>query len=600
MSKMRSKLPFATKLFLQGIALFALVLWATGCDLYFDVESVAVPDDGDVQDADVDVPDDAGSDTASEDADAESESDDGGDCEPESDEVLCQEEQLECGEPLLIDGCGIEQARDCGGCASGYTCEDHLCVCEAMSDEELCEDHDADACGTLIAVDDCGEERTVSCGECGDELECSNDNICELCAADCEGRCGMVPDGCGGFENCDEADGGAPCNVDEGESCIEYECQEGDCEPRTESDCESDECGQLEDGCGGTVNCGDSCEDGFDCEENLCVCQPESEQELCDFALDEVEGDYECGPINVDDRCGENRDIVCGECAEGTTCQDNECVFDPGICDDLDLETNFEHCGACANSCTTAQTCQSGSCEDFECVEDQGQNPGSCHPIEQTGCDFDTEHCTMTLVFSGGTPSHFETTCESIDEAGDMAEGESCSSGSDCAEGLFCIGWDSPDPRGQICSRMCDRHTQEGCGDDEFCSNPFFDADDDGLDIEEIGFCSTRCAPDPPDTCGSGQRCTAHPGFPQAMCTPNFYCLSNGGSAGKSEGSECNRAELHLDGCPAGLTCAPVEEVGEEFEDRCVEPCQKNSDCEDGNCLNAPAPWDAIRYCDID
>lgn len=582
---------------LVGVLFLASFVWlsATGCDLHFDLDSVPEPGQSDVGDMDIgndvapDTDDGETSDVA-EPEDVEQEEDTDG-CEAESDQELCDEAGLECGTAMLEDRCGVEQIRDCGGCDDGEECQDNSCSCQAQSNDEFCDDHHDDACGTLTGEDNCGAERTVVCGSC-DEGSCNADNFCEECGVDCDGLCGLVPDGCGGFVDCSAEADGVICD-DGTEACIDFECQEDSCDARTE--CESDECGEQPDGCGDTFTCSSDCDEGYDCEQNMCVCQPETDQELCDIAASS--DDVECGSVTSDDRCGNQRSLNCGECSDGLACEENQCVFDSGICDGLDFDTNFEHCGECTQSCTTAQVCQAGSCETFECLEDQGENQGSCDPVNETGCDFDSEHCTMTLVFSGGTPSHFETTCDDKDDAGSLSEGESCSSGSDCAEGLFCIGWDSPDPRGQLCSRMCDRNTQEGCADDEFCAHPFIDDDSGGPGIEGIGFCSERCSPADPSACDSGQRCTAHPGFPEGMCTPNFQCLNNGGSGGKSEGSECDRAELTQDGCPSGLTCAPV---GEEGQDLCVEPCQSDSDCADAACINAPDPWSPIRYCELE
>lgn len=544
-----------------GAALcFVAGLSAMGCNLHFDVDEV------DLQ------PSDAG------DVDPDACVDD------RDDEALCDAEDYECGEHDVLDECEEVRTVGCGDCPDGDECSGGRCSCVPEDTDELCDVHHADACGSVTVEDRCGDERTVYCGECAEDgVGCDRDaGVCVVCEVDCNGLCGMVPDGCGNFVDCGEEPGGEVCDTDQ--TCQEFQCvDDPDCDPITS--CEEHECGTVADGCGDTFQCTTQCDDGLVCEANSCVCVPESDDELCD------DTGLDCGLVTLEDACGHDRSVICGSCSDDEVCDANQCV--PEACVGIDLETNPEHCGECENGCKVDQICQSGSCETLECPVNQGTNPGNCDPFEDpTGCE-SGEYCSMTSVFSGGTPSHFETDCRDLDDEGEADHGDSCTSGDDCQQGLFCVGWDSPDPREQLCSKICRRDSHEGCPEGYFCTNPFAD-DDEGFALDEYGFCTPRCSPDEVGACPSGQRCTPDPNFPDNNCTPHFRCLFNGGTGGKSEGDTCTRSNLDDDGCPGGMVCAPLGD-GE----RCVERCQGDDDC-DTDCVNADAPWQQLRYCALE
>ena len=85
------------------------------------------------------------------------------------------------------------------------------------------------------------------------------------------------------------------------------------CTPKTCEDL-GYECGQADDGCGGTLDCG-TCPDGKSCQDHRCVegeCQPKICEDL----------GYECG--KADDGCGGILD--CGGCEETQICRDHRCV----------------------------------------------------------------------------------------------------------------------------------------------------------------------------------------------------------------------------------------------------------------------------------
>ena len=117
-----------------------------------------------------------------------------------------------------------------------------------------------------------------------------------------EGGCGDMDDGCGGTVNCGECA--------EGSTCTEGICVE-DCVPTNE--CAGATCGEVDDGCGGSFSCGE-CPEGQGCDAGTCVegCVPMS----CDEGA--------CG--DMDDGCGGT--VSCGACADGSTCTEGMCVTD--------------------------------------------------------------------------------------------------------------------------------------------------------------------------------------------------------------------------------------------------------------------------------
>ena len=162
------------------------------------------------------------------------------------------------------------------------------------------------------------------------------------------GQCGLVDDGCGGTLDC-------------GVCCTPATCQPGQCGlvpddcggtmdcndccfPAT---CEVGQCGFFSDGCGGTLECSDCC--------TPATCQP-----------------GECG--SVADGCGGSLD--CGECCTPATCQPGQCgtvddgcggILDCGTCciPDSPETTCAGRCGLVFNNCDQAVEC--GGCTGGGC-----------------------------------------------------------------------------------------------------------------------------------------------------------------------------------------------------------------------------------------
>ena len=232
------------------------------------------------------------------------------------------------------------------------------------------------------------------------------------------------------------------------------------CEPTqfcTSEDVE--QCGEIDDGCGGTLDCGE-CPDGLLCakegeEAHTCVTPPCGREACQAFEM-------ECGKVL--DGC--NEFIECGPCPNGMTCSITTCIMVAGGPDSCRLQ-----CGGRAENCECTTAClETGDCcEDFldecpscatacddkECGADGCG--GSCGE-----CAFD-ELCTFNQC-APCVPQCDGLTCGSngcSGSCGECPEGEACSEG-ECFE---CI----PNCEGKPCG-------PDGCGGscgdcDPVCAN---------------------------------------------------------------------------------------------------------------------------------
>ncbi|MFU8804356.1 MAG: hypothetical protein ACNA8W_11145 [Bradymonadaceae bacterium] len=268
-----------------------------------------------------------------------------------------------------------------------------------------------------------------------------------------------------------------------------------------------------------------------------------------------------------------------------------------GKCRDIDSDPYF--CGGCQTPCHPTETCEQGSCKATTCPFDPGPLPGElspeeCDPVLRTGCDFEIEACQL-LYFPNR--NQFGTVCVSRDALTmDVEVGDTCEAAADCVDDTSCVSWENPDPRRRVCSQICHLETSQGCGDDEYCVNPFprqtSSAGGESDVLRGLGFCTPRCSPTELDACPSGQACTPDPDFGSYACHANFRCLRSGGSSGKSAMSPCDRTQLHQNGCPTGLICMP-----HETDDRCMRLCSHDAQCDEGSCTFAEAPSGFLTFC---
>ena len=311
-------------------------------------------------------------------------------CVPESDAQLCQQQQVACG-PLdgVTDRCGAPRSvADCGACPDDQTCsasgacEPAECVPE--EEEVLC---GARECGPLEVTDRCGQERTVDCGGCEQGQTCSVDGQCaciplsgpELCAQ--LGACGDLEadDGCGQLVS---LECGNPCDPN-AEVC-DPETQRCVCQPETDEvlcgrrgqDQGRSSCGvvDIEDRCGELreVDCGGCGDQGGECGlDHFCTgCRPETRAQLCDRL------GAGCDELSAEDNCGQLRTVDCGGCDDDRVCQDNQCACPDPTC------PGGAECGAVSNACGNSTGC--GSCSGGGCAT-RAPTPAFARPPSACG-----------------------------------------------------------------------------------------------------------------------------------------------------------------------------------------------------------------------
>ena len=263
-----------------------------------------------------------------------------------------------CGK--IGNGCG--DTLDCGNdCPAGWDCVGNLCVgsstvCAALTCKTPGGDH---YCGTV--GNGCG--GTLACGDdCPAGWTCGTDNICKATppacklAATCDtaggGRyCGQVGNGCGGTLNCP-----ADC-LQTGWVCQEHLCigPPSVCTKITCATSSGDHyCGTVGDNCGGSLVCGDDCPAGWTCgTDSIC----KGAQPFCaPLSCTTSSGDHYCGTVG--DKCGGT--LACGnDCPAGWTCgPDNICkggaTCTPVTC----AASNGDHyCGAIGDGCGGSLDC---------------------------------------------------------------------------------------------------------------------------------------------------------------------------------------------------------------------------------------------------
>ena len=179
------------------------------------------------------------------------------------------------------------------------------------------------------------------------------------------------------------------------------------CEPTT-CEAEEAECGEIDDGCGGTLECG-TCENG-ECglmEPNVCGCDPWSEDEFC------TETGAECGVKTALDNCGVQRTVSCGGCDGGVCENDNTCSCMPEdeqvLCNDNGLQCG----GATVQGPCGERQVECGTCDQFPASACQSDNTCACEPktcSEVAGtCGVFPDGCGGTVNCTSGCTDYLAT-----------------------------------------------------------------------------------------------------------------------------------------------------------------------------------------------
>jgi hypothetical protein len=301
----------------------------------------------------------------------------------------CAQLGRQCG--VQDDGC--KNAIDCGTCQGSATCQDGRCACTPTTCPQL-----HATCGTQN--DGCG--NAIACGTCAAGQACTN-NACQCSPKKCtdyQAVCGNLPDGCGQLLHCGDCTDVAKPNCTGASANGPYTCSPTPCTPKTCAGLGAN-CGQVADGCGGTIaSCG-TCTAPLTCggagTANVCGCTPTTCAALgknCGTVPDGCGGNLNCGSCTAPQTCsGGGTANVCG-CTPLTACPAGyQCGVYPDGCG-----ANL-NCGACGGVNTCGGGGQPNVCG---CTSD-----GSCSKC----CGIGKDNCGLpcndgsccTPCFAAGT-----------------------------------------------------------------------------------------------------------------------------------------------------------------------------------------------------
>jgi hypothetical protein len=189
--------------------------------------------------------------------------------------------------------------------------------------------------------------------------------------------------------------------------------------------------------------------------------------------------------------------------------------------------------------------------------------PPDCDVFDSLSCTND-EYCALDIETG-------QVGCaEELDGTSDL--NDSCENDATCSIGLRCVDWVAPDPRGKVCSQLCEISTGSGCGLGEFCTRT------DGEFPGDLGFCTPRCDVLSVDACSDSEICVPAPYLPGDGFPPFSRCLTNSTDSQGGLGAGCDPFTLDTFGCESGLTCLTVDFMGDAGS-FCLQPCQTLDEC---------------------
>ncbi|MGA9656313.1 MAG: hypothetical protein WBV96_20620, partial [Polyangia bacterium] len=531
-----------------------------------------------------------------------------------------------CG--TIGDGCG--GTLDCGTTCpkAGWTCSDNMCKADLTS------------CTPLTCVASSGDTYCGAIGDgCGGTLDCGTTCpkagwVCEngLCkagsTANCIARtcttaygdqyCGTIGDGCGNSVEC-----GTTC-AKAGWACQDNLCKAGptaNCVPLACTTANNDQyCGDIGDGCGGTVHCGTACtKAGWTCQDNLCKGGPTSG--CTPLTCQTASGDQYCGDIG--DGCGNLLD--CGTtCAKsGWTCQNSLCKGGP-TCTPVTCNpaSGGRYCGVIGDGCGNSLTCStdcSAAGSAWICQDNLCKGGPTCTPLTCAATSVDNycgnigDGCGGTLSCSATCPKTGWVCNQGLCQAGPTAAcvpqactttagdqycgdiGDGCGSTAHCGTTCAKPGWTCQ-------NNLCKAGPTAGCtpltctasSGDQYCG-VIGDGCGNSLD------CGTTCTK-PGWTC-QNNLCVGPPG----VCTPltcatasgDQYCGVIGDGCGNSLdcGTTCPKTGWTCQSslCKAGptagctpLTCNPA--TGGQYCGTIGDGCGNSVNC-GTDCSAAGSGW---------
>lgn len=292
------------------------------------------------------------------------------------------------------------------------------------------------------------------------------------------------------------------------------------------------------------------CPEGYRCEDSACICEPETDQELC-----QKQQELSCDTtLEVRDRCGQLRDLRCNRCDElSQLCIDGTCQQ---RCDNEGEE----------RGCAPGFTCK-GQGDQSYCAPDlcTCKDPSDRCTVERDGCFLGGQSCPIKKLTcertdqqcNPVTPCPADYTCQgSTCVCTGPSCAVSCNAQADCPSGTTCDADGTCKPQPLV---PCIRDTQCDVMAGERC---------DSIRFENGFFCAVPGSKQPGQSCNYSIEC-AYPACESGICLAP--CAKQGD-------------------CPADLTCSPHKNY---FTNRnrlsCrVEPacpsCQANQVCVQGQC----------------
>lgn len=276
----------------------------------------------------------------------------------------------------------VDDCQRLYGCDPGMACKED--VSPPKSGEICCRPEEMD-CKGQCAANSCAGNFVFDPNSCG----------CQ-CPLQCRFPTRLNPSSC----ECVCSDICTDGMVQDPKSC-QCSC------PALQSDC-GGTCKNLEDDSKNCGSCGNVCPKNSRCAHGACVCA--FPMDLCNGQCMDLRFDPEncgtcgkacaqgegccnkvCKPLNTNTDCG-----TCGKpCPSGRSCQNGSCACPSGKTDCggtcVDLQTDHDHCGSCAYSCTLASfVCQNGKCICGPTNTSCGTN--SCCPTNYPVC-CGNNHC---------------------------------------------------------------------------------------------------------------------------------------------------------------------------------------------------------------
>jgi len=291
----------------------------------------------------------------------------------------------------------------------------------------------------LPAIICCGSDEKEPASDSSEEAEGPDSGRPEGCSpvacTDLAANCGVVDDGCGGTLDCGtcaspETCGGGGVEHVCGASCTPIRCEDG-----------GQNCGLVPDGCGNFANCG-SCNPPESCGggglENVCgegQCMPATcadKNAVCGKIADGCGGVVDCGTCVAPAVCG--TDHQCGCVPTSCAAQGKNCgaipdgcgaMIDCGTCD------GAETCGGGGN----ANVCGEGPCVPTTCTA-EGKNCGTIG--NGCGAVLDCGTCVAPQACGGGGEANV---CAKPPVSwSQVSTGATHTCGVDSEGGLYCWG----------------------------------------------------------------------------------------------------------------------------------------------------------------